>query len=187
MAEVKEYCIGANRSPGPVFFRGLRCRGLYLRGASIRDRALLIHRFSTAFTAPIMVSVSKNTSVRLQLYQEKSSVTYVMCKSSNCIGKVPISGEIPQHPGPSTHSTYTQYILTVHTVYLDSLVSPGHYSRGDSIFLITVNGWPSIQEGLLFRRGFYSRGRVFERVRYLSLTVFVNHESAVHMEHLCSH
>ena len=113
-----------------------------MRGASIRDRALLIHRFSTAFTAPIMVSVSKNTSVRLQLYQEKSSVTYVMCKSSNCIGKVPISGEIPQHPGPSTHSTYSipgQFSV------------PGALFKRGFYFLITVNGWPSIREGLLFK------------------------------------
>ena len=40
--------------------------GLYSIGASIRDRALLIHRFSTAF---IMVCLSKNTSMHLQLFE----------------------------------------------------------------------------------------------------------------------
>ena len=52
--------IDANSCPVPVFFFCcLRCRGLYSRRASIRDRTLLIHRFSTAFKAPIMVCVSQ--------------------------------------------------------------------------------------------------------------------------------
>ena len=75
-----DYRKGANRSPGPVFFHGLLCWGLYLRGVSIRDRALLIHRFSTAFKAPIMVCVIENTSMHFQLYQEKPPVTCIMCK-----------------------------------------------------------------------------------------------------------
>ena len=68
----------ANKSPGPVFFSRLPLWGLYLRGASIRHRALLIHIFSTAFEAPTTICVSKNTSMHLQLYQEKSSVANVM-------------------------------------------------------------------------------------------------------------
>ena len=99
------YRIGANRSPGPVFFRGLCCGGLYSRGASIPDMALLIRRFSTAFKAPIMVCMSKNTSTHLQLYQEKSSVTTSYAKSSNYWQRASI-----KQNNMTPWSIYTQYI-----------------------------------------------------------------------------
>ena len=118
--------IGANRSPGPVFFRGLFCGGLYLSGASIRDRALLIRRFSTAFKAPIMVCVSKKIQVCTFNYtKENHQLPTSYAKSSNRIGKEPVSSEITQLPVPSTHSTY---------IYPGDLESPGHCSRGASIF-----------------------------------------------------
>ena len=76
------YRIGANRSPGPVFFMAsICCGGLYSRRASIQDRALFFHRFSTGFKALILVCVSKNASMHLQLNQEKGSDNYARCKT----------------------------------------------------------------------------------------------------------
>ena len=137
------YRVGANRNPWPVLFHGFCCGGLYSRRASIRDRALFFHRFSTACKAQIMACASKNTSMNLQFNQEKASVycTYVMCKSGNCIGKEPVSSEITRLPGASTYNTYS---MPGRLRVPRALFERGFY------FLITVNGQPSIWEGLLF-------------------------------------
>ena len=117
-----------------------------MRGVSIRDRALLIHRFSTALIARMMTHVSKNTSMHLQLYQEKASATYVMCKIRYWQKKT-VSSEITRFSGPSTRSTYS--ILGRFRV-LGTLFERGFY------FLVTINGRPSNREGLLLEGGFYS-------------------------------
>ena len=137
------YRIGTNRSPGPVFFRGLRCGGLYLRGVSIRDRALLIRKFSTVFKAPTMVCANKKKQVCTFNYIKKNHQFPTSCaKSSNCtcIGKEPVSSKITRLPGPSTYSVPGRFRV------------PRALFEREFYFLITINGWPSIREGLLFER-----------------------------------
>ena len=63
------------------------------------------------------------------------------------IGKEPVSGKITQLPGPSTHSTYS--------IPGQFRVPRALFERG-FYFLITINAWPSIWEGLLFEGDFYS-------------------------------
>ena len=80
-----------------------------------------------------MACVSKNTSIHLQLYPENHQLPTSCANSSNCFSKEPVSSEIH----------------TVHTVYPYGLAL---FERG-FYFLITVNGRPSIREGLLFEGG----------------------------------
>ena len=81
-----------------------------MRGASIRDGALLFHRLSTAFKAPIMVFVSKIKVCTFNYIQINHQLSTSCAKSNNCIGKEPVSSKITRLSSPSFYTQYIQYI-----------------------------------------------------------------------------
>ena len=89
--------------------------------------ALLIHRFSAAFKAPIMVCVSKKTNKYAPSIISRKITSYLHHVQNQVTVLVKNQYEAKKRDS-------LVHLHTVHIVYPDDLESPGHYSIGDSIF-----------------------------------------------------